>query len=126
MFLHKHFVDKRTAGGEMEDIRRNLNHLLTSKQGCGSFLDDFGVTETGYRTPAEMVENLSREIRTTVARYEPRIEIIEIDEEHNNNGSVTLMVQCRLRSTDERLQILLNPARRLVDIGEPAPEQDDE
>lgn len=116
MFLYKKFVNK-DAGTELDDIRRNLGYLLRTKRGCGTFQEAFGINETGYRTPADMVENLSNEIRETVERYEPRIEIIEIDEEHESGGSVTLAVHCRVRSTDERLQIMLNTSQKLVDIG---------
>ena len=50
MFLRRKFLGVRRYT-ELEDIQKNLESVLSSKRGSSSFLDTFGVTETGYRTP---------------------------------------------------------------------------
>src|SRR4051812_45368420 len=107
MFLHKHFLPK-SAGTELDDIVRNIGFLLRSKQGCGSFLQGFGISETGYRTPEEMITVLSREIRESLAQYEPRIEITEIEEVYGDDGRVSLKVHCRVRGTNQPFGIALD------------------
>lgn len=115
MFLYKHF-HREQAGSELDDIVRNIGFLLRSKQGCGSFLEGFGITETGYRTPAEMIDALGREIRETLGRYETRVEILEIEEVHSEGGRITLAVSCRVRGSAERLGITLAQGGRRVAI----------
>lgn len=119
-FLHRKFG----GGGpetELEDVMRNLRYVLGSKRGSGSFLPKFGLTETGFRTPDEMVVALSREIRETVGLYEPRVEIDDIDELYEKDGSVKLEVRCRVLDSAERLAILLDPKRQSLDVARAKP-----
>jgi hypothetical protein len=118
MFLYKHFLPQH-AGSELNDIVRNIGFLLRSKQGCGSFLRGFGISETGYRTPEEMITELSREIRESLSQYEPRVEITEIEEVYDDGGRVSLKVHCRVRATDQTLGISLEAGRREVQVTAP-------
>jgi predicted component of type VI protein secretion system len=108
VFLHKHFVPHK-AGSELDDIVRNLGYVLRAKNGCGSFLEGFGISETGYRTPEEMITQLSQEIRDAVGRYEPRVEIVEIEEDYDERGTVRLSVSFRVRHSDELLRLAFDP-----------------
>lgn len=52
MFLRKHFLD----GAELtllEDIKQNLSWILSTWRGSGYSLEDFGVSDVGFRTPGE-------------------------------------------------------------------------
>ena len=46
MFLYKHFVGGDRLS-EMDDVVRNLNHVLRSKRETGYFLRNFGLNEVG-------------------------------------------------------------------------------
>jgi phage baseplate assembly protein W len=118
VFLYKHFLPQH-AGSELDDIIRNIGFLLRTKQGCGSFLRGFGISETGYRTPEEMITELSREIRESLGQYEPRVEITEIEEIYGDGGRVSLKVHCRVRSTNQPLGIALEQGRREVEVTAP-------
>jgi predicted component of type VI protein secretion system len=115
MFLHKHFGDGEVS--EMEDIVRNLGHVLRTKRGAGYFLENFGLSDTGYRTPAEMVERLTREIAENVRLYEPRIVLLDVDEEYDDDGTrARLVVRFRLRSKSEHVGILFDFTKNAFDI----------
>jgi predicted component of type VI protein secretion system len=115
MFLHRHFLSG-DPGSELEDVRRNLRNVLSTKQGCGSFLEGFGLSETGYRTPEQMLVDLSKEIRDCITRYEPRVEIVEIEEIYGDTGRVSLAVHCRLKSTLAPLSLGIDPANRELTV----------
>jgi len=105
MFLHKHFVGG-PEGGLLDDVIRNLRHVLGTKRGHGSFLPSFGLTDVGYRTPEEMVVALTAEIEENIRLYEPRVELIDIDEEYEEGGRrARLIVHVRLREAGERLRL---------------------
>ncbi|MEY4579534.1 MAG: hypothetical protein RL701_4237, partial [Pseudomonadota bacterium] len=90
--------------------------VLRSKRGSSYFLETFGMTETGYRTPEEMIAGLTREIEENIRLYEPRLELIEIDETYDDNGVARLAVVCALKQTHERIKIVLAANGELVSI----------
>jgi predicted component of type VI protein secretion system len=100
----------------VDDVVGNLRRVLGTKRGCGHFLPDFGLTETGYRTADEMVLEVSQELRENIERYEPRVVIDEIDDEYDENGRVRLVVHCSLRSTGKRLTVAIDLKERQLDI----------
>lgn len=115
MFLYKHFLPKQ-AGSEMDDIVRNVGFILRSKDGCSSFLRGFGISETGQRTPEEMIVTLSREIRESLGMYEPRIEIVEIEEVYADDGRVSLQLHCRMRSTQQPIGISVRAGKNEIEV----------
>ncbi len=116
MFLYKNFVG---GGGtsEVEDVIRNLRFILGTKRGAGYFLKTFGLTDVGYRTQEEMVVTLMAEIEENIRLYEPRVELIEIDEEHDEEGGrAGLKVNLRLRSTEEQVRLVVDLGKRTFDF----------
>ena len=102
------------AGGasELEDVLVNLRHVLSTKRGSGHFLPDFGLTETGYRTQEEMVVELTRELKENIQRYEPRIKLVEIDDDYDDRGKARMVVHCELRSSGESFSFAIDPLDR--------------
>ena len=47
MFLKRKFLGQPSTGDNIQDIVENLRAVLTTKRGCGHFLPEFGLTETG-------------------------------------------------------------------------------
>jgi hypothetical protein len=80
MFLYKNFLGGRDSS-VMEDVIRNLSYVLRTKRGTGYFLEKFGTSDIGFRTPEEMVVALTSEIRENVRLWEPRVEVIDVDED---------------------------------------------
>lgn len=114
MFLYKHFVGGPDVS-EIDDIGRNLGFILSTKRGCSYFLDSFGLTDTGFRTMAEMVTTLTREIEENVRLYEQRVELTGIDERYTD-GRARLIVHLRVREGQEKLTLTVNLADRTFDI----------
>jgi predicted component of type VI protein secretion system len=116
MFLRKHFLD----GVELplvEDIMQNLSWIFSTRRGSGYFLEDFGVSDVGFRTPAEMVLSMTDEIRQTIRLYEPRVEVIDVDEDWDEaNKQPKLVVRLRLRDRSEKLEVIIDMAKRSFDV----------
>ncbi|WP_437629878.1 GPW/gp25 family protein [Sorangium sp. So ce315] len=112
MFLYKHFVGGPDTR-EIDDVIRNLGHVLGTKRGAGYFLRSFGLTDVGYRTPEEMIVTLTAEIAENIRLYEPRVELLGIDEAYDEDGGrARLEVKLKLRSSSERLRLVVDPAAR--------------
>lgn len=121
MFLYKHFLQGNQLG-ELDDVIRNLSNVLHTKRSTGYFLPTFGLTEVGYRTPEQMVNSLKAELRENIRLYEPRIELIDIDEDYDDDGRrSTLAIHFRLRSSRERAELVFNLKENTFDI-RPTPE----
>lgn len=116
MFLYKHFL----GGGEVseiDDVVRNLSNVLGTKRGTGYFLDNFGTSDIGFRTPEEMVVALTAEIRENVRLWEPRVEVIDVDEDWDDAGHRTkLVVRLRLRETSEPIHVVIDWPNRTFDV----------
>ena len=119
MFLRKHFL----GGGpvsELEDVVENLQRIVGSRRGAGYFLPSFGVSDIGFRTAEEMIVAVTDEIRENVRLYEPRVEMIEVDEDWDDVGRRTkLLVRLRLHAHGEKLEIVVDLKTKRFD-GVPA------
>lgn len=85
---------------------RNVRYILASRRGAAWFRDDFGLTMEGFDTQEQFVTVVTQQLRETLKQYEPRLHIIDVDEEHDRGGKVRLVVRCRLRSDDKDGQTL--------------------
>jgi predicted component of type VI protein secretion system len=116
VFLRKHFLD----GAELsvlEDVMQNLTWIFSTRRGSGYFLDDFGISDTGFRTPAEMVVSMTDEIRQTIRLYEPRVEVIDVDEDWDDvTNQPKLTLRLRLRAQSEKLEVIVDLAKRTFDV----------
>jgi phage baseplate assembly protein W len=116
MFLRKHFLDGVTLP-VLEDVMQNLRWIFGTKRGSGFFLDDFGMSDAGFRTPAEMVVALTDEIKRNIRLYEPRVEVIDVDEDWNDAGKQSkLVVRLRLRERKEKLEVVIDMGQRSFDV----------
>lgn len=113
MFLHRKFLgDNRSS--EVDDVVRNVRYILDSRRGSAWFRDDFGLRTEGFRTQEQFVTVLTAQIQETLRRYEPRLDIVDVDEEHDDDGRVRLVVRCRIKGHNEMLVISQRPGEELV------------
>jgi phage baseplate assembly protein W len=116
VFLRKHFLDRATLS-PLEDIMENLRWIFSTRRGSGYFLEDFGVSDVGFRTPAELVVTTTNEIRHNIRVYEPRVEVIDVDEDWDDlTNQPKLIVRLRLRDQKEKLNIVVDLAKRSFDV----------
>ena len=110
------FLYRKFLGGTetpLEDILRNLGYLLHAKRGSGSFLHEFGLSETGFRTAEEMLLTLSEEIRENLEHFEPRVALVEIEEEYlDDDPRPKLVLHLELKDTQAKLSLVLDPKTR--------------
>ena len=118
MFLRRKFL-KESPATELEDVCEHLPQMLTSRRGAGGLLSHYGLTDTGYRTPAEMLGGMTAEIRENLCLFEPRVQVTEIEEDYADNGRVRLNVYCRLKRTAEQLHFVLGGQGQLLRLGAP-------
>src|SRR5690606_92917 len=124
MFLYKHFMGE--APDEDEDIRRNLGFVLSTKRGCGYFLDSFGLSDVAFRTPEEAVTNLSRELEANIRLFEPRVHLVNINEVYDDEGRrVRLVAILSRRSSSQQLELVVDLETRSFDVRPKAPDSQD-
>ena len=116
MFLYKNFLGGRDTS-EIEDIIRNLSYILRTKRGTGYFMEKFGTSDIGFRTPEEMVVSLTSEIRENVRLWEPRVEVIDVDEDWDEAGRRTrLVVRMRMRNGGAKLRVQVDLPKGSFDV----------
>ena len=121
MFLRTQFLGE-ARGSELDDVVENLRNVLATRRGTGYFLPTYGMSEFGFRTPEEMVVTLTAEIRENVRLFEPRVELVDVDEDWDDDGKRTkLVVRMRLRDRTERLAIVVDLRKRAFDVVPIAP-----
>jgi predicted component of type VI protein secretion system len=80
MLLKKFYRDKRKAT-ELTSVIANLNHMLNTKKGFGSWLPKYGIGDYNeFRAREKIVATLIQEIQENVSTYEPRVKINNIAE----------------------------------------------
>jgi predicted component of type VI protein secretion system len=122
MFLYKHFM--RAPEDETEDIRRNLGFILSTKRGCGYFLESFGLSDVAFRTPEKAVTQLSQELEENIRLYEPRVVLVRLNEVYDDDGRVRLVATLRRRSTQEVLHLTFDLEKRKFDVQPARPSTD--
>jgi type VI secretion system protein len=117
MLLKKFYRDKRNAT-ELHSVVANLNHILNTKKGFGSFLDKFGIGDYNeFRARDKIVATLLQEIQENVALYEPRVKIEKIAE-IPSDSPFRLRFQLRAVFLDDTkpLYIILDSLKNAVTV----------
>jgi phage baseplate assembly protein W len=112
MFLRRKFphADERAARpavavaadlpARVRDVVTNLDTLLGTKRGIGHVLPDFGFTQSGNWNAEGLITQYTAELRENVARYEPRITILDMDGEPGEDGRPELVVEARISGVE--------------------------
>ena len=103
-----------------EHIRQSLRTLLLTARGERFMHPEFGSGLSAYlfeSIDATTVSLIKREVRSTVERYEPRVELTDVAVDHNAQDPAVLRVAVyyRIKSTgvSDQLSIDVNGRRRL-------------
>jgi type VI secretion system lysozyme-like protein len=113
MALLNKFGDSTPAGGKNGDIQsiiENLNNVLNTKKGYGSFLNDFGIRDMNeYSSRDQLSFVIMEEVKNNIERYEPRLQLITISIEDNHDPfRISFKIECRLRDTQKALFMEFN------------------
>lgn len=118
MFLYRNFIsDDAADGDEMADIMRNLQWILDTKRGSGYFIKEFGLTQGGFRTNAEIIQVYTEEIREIIELFEPRLTFIELGDDYDpDTGRIKLEIGCKLTDTGQPVTMVLDPKTQKLKI----------
>ena len=98
------------ASGE-EDIAQAINLILSTAPGERPMRPEFGCEIHSYlfdTIDAETVAEMEAAVRAALARWEPRIEVeqVEFDLSDVNEGRLTFTVRYKIRATNHRRNLV--------------------
>jgi len=102
------------AGDSEEQLLRsviaNLNNLLNTKKGYGSFIDDFGIRDMNeYSSREKLATAIMEEVQINIEKFEPRLEFEAISlEESPDTFHIAFKIQCKLRESQKALFMEFN------------------
>jgi predicted component of type VI protein secretion system len=106
MFLQRQFLKRSVT--EMEDIQTNLTFVFQSKRGANHEYADLGLPDMNFRTAEAAVNALKEAVPALVTRHEPRLEIVGVDDDYDDDGRPFVTVACVQRSTGARFDIIVD------------------
>jgi len=109
----------RNEDPELNSIISNLNNILNTRKGYGSILKDFGIRDMNEFLSREHIAlAVIEEVKTNIARYEPRVELVEITRVDDNNPlRLSFQIKCLLRETSQSLHMVFDTVYSSVDLG---------
>ncbi|SEM09382.1 type VI secretion system lysozyme-like protein [Syntrophus gentianae] len=113
MTLFSKFGDRSSAAvkkSDIEDIIENLNDVLNTKKGYGSFLPDFGIRDMNeYSSRDQLAAVIMEEVKYNIEHYEPRLQLMKISIEENQDPfRISFKIECRVRDTQKALFMEFN------------------
>lgn len=96
--------------GSIEDIVDNLNHILNTKKDYGAPLGNLGMNDlSAYTSKEDVAIRIIEDIRTNVAEFEPRLEVVAIEQVNNDNPLyLSFRLHCRLRNRKEEMEVVFD------------------
>jgi len=96
----------------IHDVARNLERLLASERGVGHVLPDYGLSQSGQWSLDGVIAHATAELRETIARYEARLAVLDIESELDDDGRPLLIVLGRIGDT--RIALDVDPLARRI------------
>ncbi|MET0402231.1 MAG: GPW/gp25 family protein [Cystobacter sp.] len=122
------FLDKftgaasRTPGrqGELEQVRRNLESILNTKEGYGYFVEGFGLGRyTEKFGTQDLMKTLTQELLHTIERHEPRLGDVELNLRGRDSGLwLHFVVTATLHGAPCTLRLLFHTVSAQVRVDE--------
>lgn len=95
----------------VEMIKRHLETLLNTRQGCSQSSPDLGLRDfNGHdASTGDLLQQVSEDIRRTIRRFEPRIEVRALRAMPETSAPLELHFQldCQVRVNNHTEQLLL-------------------
>ena len=126
MFLERKFLTRteqaeRQGGGDLArlpaplpDILHNLGRLLATERHIGHLLPDYGFSQSGQWSREGVIEHYTTELRQNLARYERRLEVVEIEADVDDDDRPYLLVEARVSGVAGVVTLWIDLARRSV------------
>ncbi len=106
-FFNK-FTGNTSAGREEEDIQsilENLNNVLNTKKGYGSFLEGYGIRDMNeYSSREHLAAAIMDEVTHNIEQYEPRLQLVNISVEDTDDPfRIAFKIECGVKETAQAL-----------------------
>ena len=113
MSLFNKYADSPTAGSKdryFKDIIENLNYMLNTKRGFGSFLPDFGIRDMSECSSRDhLAAVIMEEVKYNIEQYEPRLQLVKIATEKTNDPfRISFKIECTVKDTQKALFMEFN------------------
>ena len=113
MALLNKFGDRTSRigkNGDIQSIIENLNNVLNTKKGYGSFLSDFGIRDMNeYSSRDQLAFVIMEEVKYNIEHFEPRLQLLKISIEDNHDPfRISFKIECRVRETQRALFMEFN------------------
>lgn len=98
----------------------NLNHILNTKKGFGSYLADFGIGDyNAYRSRDKIIETIIAEIKENIAKHEPRVRLEEIKEVESDTAfRIRFEMRCVFLDSAKPIYVVIDSLYNRVTIEE--------
>lgn len=109
---------KRELSPLAQSVLENLENVLNTKREYGSPLADFGVrTLTEYRSREAIALAVMQDIKESIEKYEPRLQLQDITpEESDSPFRISFVVRCALIDGAQVLQLSFDTVFNKFDV----------
>ena len=111
----------RTKGDPvLESIIDNLNNILNTKRDYGSFLHDYGIRDLNeYSSRTAIAEAVIGEVRESIERFEPRVELNEVTLINEDNPlHLAFKIDCVVHKGAKSLRLVFDTVFNTCNIAE--------
>ena len=114
------FYRKKSTDTSVSSVIKNLNHLLNTRKGFGSFLRRLGIGDWNmYRARNKIIETILEEIKENIQLYEPRVRVMDIKEvESDVSFRLRFELKCEILSKDKPIYVIFDSVLNDIAIEE--------
>jgi phage baseplate assembly protein W len=102
---------RRALPARVIEVMHNVEVLLATKRGVGHVLPDFGFSQSGHWSAEGLITHTSAELRENVVRYEPRLRLLEVDGEINDDGKPELVIDAEIEGVPGVWRVVVDLVR---------------
>ena len=106
------------GGADIEGILDNLNNILNTRQGYGSFMRGYGVRDLNeYSTRDRLAIAVMEEVRFSIETFEPRVELVDISIENAADPfRIAFRIECRVKDSRQSLLMEFNSVNKHLNV----------
>ncbi len=118
MALFSKFMRNRNSGNSggglsndvIRDIVDNMNNILNTRKGYGSYLKDYGIRDLNeFNSRDGMIEIIIDEVVRCIEFYEPRIRIVKvIKETETDMFKLSFKMECVVQNSEKTLNMVFD------------------
>jgi type VI secretion system lysozyme-like protein len=103
-----------SGGGLSNDVIRdivdNMNNILNTRKGYGSYLKDYGIRDLNeFNSRDGMIEIIIDEVVRCIEFYEPRIRIVKvIKETETDMFKLSFKMECVVQNSEKTLNMVFD------------------